>query len=274
MKFVCGKSDGHAVAPGEYWTAINVHNPTSKPVKFRKKIATALPSEQTGQVTKFFDGRLGPDEALEIDRKDIFKHANQDIEFLKGFVIIESKVELDIVAVYTVAGREQQVVTIHTERVLPRRQEAFVRAEPGCCSEMGGIDLEFSKLPFPSGPLPSMFIFDQVEFTRIYEEIKFESNSLWCVGGEESPPNSGNYYPATVRLDFSKLPCRVCKIIAEVDGHGPEARIEGQQLNGGTQQAICPGDKRTLTISASHDKPFISLKLSGEEAEWFRVRLE
>jgi len=268
VKFICGKSEGHVVAPGEYWTAINVHNPTSSNVRFRKKIATALPSEQPGPVTKFFDARLGPDEALEIDRGDIFKHARQDADFLKGFVIIESEIELDVAAVYTAAGRDRHVVTIHTERVIPRARE------PGCCSEIGGVNLDFSTLPFPSGPLPSTFTFGNVEFTRIYNKINFESGSLWCVGSEESPPNSNNWYPATVRLDFSKLSCRVCKIIAEVDGHGPEARIEGRQLNGGTQQAICPGEKCTLTISTSLDKHFIYVELSGQEAEWFKVRLE
>jgi hypothetical protein len=29
-KFVCGKSDGKVVAPGEYWTAINVHRARQK----------------------------------------------------------------------------------------------------------------------------------------------------------------------------------------------------------------------------------------------------
>lgn len=120
MKFVCGKSEGHVVAPGDYWTAINVHNPTSRNVRFRKKIAIALPSERPGPVTGYFDARLGPDEALEIDRRDIFEHARQDVDFLKGFVIIESEIELDVVAVYTAAGRDGHVVTIHTERVISR----------------------------------------------------------------------------------------------------------------------------------------------------------
>src|SRR5262249_51569475 len=40
VKFVCGKSEGKIVAPGEYFTAINVHNPNDeKPVGFRKKFA-------------------------------------------------------------------------------------------------------------------------------------------------------------------------------------------------------------------------------------------
>jgi hypothetical protein len=81
----------------------NVHNPTYTTIGFRKKIATALPGEEPGPVSKFFDARLGPDEALEIDCRDIFKHAESRANFLKGFVVIESKVELDVVAVYTAA---------------------------------------------------------------------------------------------------------------------------------------------------------------------------
>ena len=122
VKVVLGKSDGEVVAPGEYWTAINVHNPTYTTVKFRKKIAIGLPSEQPGRVTRFFETKLGPDEALEIDRRDILRHADVD-HFLKGFVVIESPVELDVVAVYTASGREAFVETLHIERVAPRRLE-------------------------------------------------------------------------------------------------------------------------------------------------------
>lgn len=126
-KFVCGKSDGTVVAPGEYWTAINVHNPTTVPISFRKKFAIALPHERPGPVSPFFDAKLGPDEALEIDREDIFGHIFGNTEyradFLKGFVVIQSDIELDVVAVYTAAGEDGQVETFHTERVSPRRQQ-------------------------------------------------------------------------------------------------------------------------------------------------------
>ena len=123
VKFVCGKSQGEVVAPGEYWTAINVHNPLYRDIRFRKKVAVALPNERPGPVSKFFDAKLGPDEALEIDRRDIEKHADSKADFLKGYVVIESETELDVVAVYTAAGREQMVASIHTERVAPRRHE-------------------------------------------------------------------------------------------------------------------------------------------------------
>lgn len=121
-KFVCGKADGKVLAPGVYLTAINVHNPTGGKITFQKKIAVALPHEKPGPVSKLFKARLGPDEALEIDCEDIFKLAETRADFLKGFVVIESKGELDVVAVYTAAGADGQVETLHTERVPARAQ--------------------------------------------------------------------------------------------------------------------------------------------------------
>jgi hypothetical protein len=124
VKFICGTSRGDVVAPGVYYTAINVHNPTNTAVGFRKKFAVALPNERSARPTGFFDARLGPDEALEIDCPDIVRHlreAGMEGEFFKGFAVIQSKVELDVVAVYTAAGATGQVETLHTERV-PARQ--------------------------------------------------------------------------------------------------------------------------------------------------------
>jgi len=45
-KFICGEPDVPVVAPGRYFTAINVHNPNQENIVFRKKIAVALPSEK------------------------------------------------------------------------------------------------------------------------------------------------------------------------------------------------------------------------------------
>ena len=72
---MCGKSVGEIVAPGVYYTAINVHNPTNEEVRFRKKVAVALPGEQPGPVSEFSEAKLGPDQAFEIDCPDIFRHA-------------------------------------------------------------------------------------------------------------------------------------------------------------------------------------------------------
>ena len=84
---------------------------------FQKKIAVALPGERAGPVSRFFEAQLRPDEALEIDCPDILQHA-QAHGFLKGFVVIESFSELDVVAVYS-AGHPD-VETLDIDRVTPR----------------------------------------------------------------------------------------------------------------------------------------------------------
>lgn len=128
VKFVCGRSQPNptqqqVVATGTYFTAINVHNPWSfdKPVEFRKKFAIALPGEKAGDVSPFFQTQLGSDKAFEIDCGDILKHLHSTAPFVKGFAVIESPVELDIVAVYTAAGSTQQIETMELERVPARR---------------------------------------------------------------------------------------------------------------------------------------------------------
>jgi hypothetical protein len=120
-KFVCGKSDGRVVAPGDYWTSINVHNPARNEVHFRKKVAIGLPAEKAGPVSQFFRARLGPDEALEIDREDIFRHSPLREGLLKGFVVVESEMELDVVAVYTAAAADGAIEIFEIERVPARR---------------------------------------------------------------------------------------------------------------------------------------------------------
>jgi hypothetical protein len=118
VKVVVGRSRGREVAPGEYWTAVNVHNPSYRTVEFSKKVAVAFP-KQAGPVSGFEGLVLRGDEALEIDREDILRQAATD-EFVKGFVVIMSPQDLDVVAVYTASPDGSGVSTIHTERVRPR----------------------------------------------------------------------------------------------------------------------------------------------------------
>lgn len=119
-KFVCGKSEGRVAAPGTYFTAVNVHNPGRDATRLAVKVAIALPGLQAGPVSGFRDAELGPDEALEIDCPDISRLAESKEDFLKGFVVIESESELDVVAVYTAASRDEHVETLHSERVPAR----------------------------------------------------------------------------------------------------------------------------------------------------------
>jgi hypothetical protein len=121
-KIVCGASDGKVVAPGEYWTAVNVHNPNTKAITLKKRIVVALPGEKSGPISELFEAKLDPDRALEIDRDDIFNHAKKlEVgKFIKGFVVLYCKSELDVVSVYTVLAKGGNV-SFHTERVPMRK---------------------------------------------------------------------------------------------------------------------------------------------------------
>ncbi len=140
-----------------------------------------------------------------------------------------------------------------------------------CCSESGGVLLEFGDLPYAPGPLPPSVTFKGVTFTRIWDEIRCDADSLWCYGGEQS---GGVWYDAMVQLSFAGLPCAVCKIETDVDGHGPDALLEGQMLSAGITSDLCPGDRRILKVETTKDDPFVGATLSGQEAQWFTMRLD
>jgi hypothetical protein len=137
VKIVCGvctqEVNNDMLAPGQYWTAINIYNPSQKEeevARFEIRIAIAEPvaAGTTGTTGISFDVQpileLKSGNALEIDCGYIIanfeKAGNHQRRFLKGFVVIKSKFELDVVAVYTAAKHGGSVVTLHTERVSPR----------------------------------------------------------------------------------------------------------------------------------------------------------
>lgn len=120
VKIVCGRPDRRAVAPGTYFTAINIHNPNADSVIFRKKVALTLPGERPGRVYPFSSNSLLPDQALEIDCTDALRHSDTTLPFAKGFVVIQSQAPLDVVAVYTTVAGARFVQTMALERVAGR----------------------------------------------------------------------------------------------------------------------------------------------------------
>ena len=128
-KFLCGfQADGSVpvdpskpvsalpqeppVMPGNYATEINIHNPQDNSVAFVKKAVLsgftprAAPSfEEPFPPGALFPAVLEPDWALEIDCPDIVGLLGATVPpgatFIKGFVVILSPQELDVVAVYT-----------------------------------------------------------------------------------------------------------------------------------------------------------------------------
>jgi hypothetical protein len=121
-KFVCGKAEPVLVARGAYFTAINIHNPNEKEVTLRIKVAPASP-DGTAPPSKFWEHRLGPDFAMELDCRLIQKRLGGSEAFSTGWVVVEvAGAEVDVVGVYTAEGGSAGVQTLHMERVPARKR--------------------------------------------------------------------------------------------------------------------------------------------------------
>jgi hypothetical protein len=142
VKFVCGDPGGGGqpvpdvrlpLTRGRYHTAINVHNPSLEhAVVFVKKVAVASASpyegaQRPGKITPFVKAELHANEAFEIDCPEIAQVTGLPIgggNYIKGFVVIMSPSELDVVAVYTARpqGEDNQISTLHVLPVTGRPQ--------------------------------------------------------------------------------------------------------------------------------------------------------
>src|SRR3989442_16040857 len=81
VKFVCGRSGGGPVAPGTYFTSINIHNPNRDSLVFQFKIATP--------VIRFFPLLLGYDQVLNLSCPRI-RQILGGIAFAEGFAVFPS----------------------------------------------------------------------------------------------------------------------------------------------------------------------------------------
>jgi hypothetical protein len=129
VKFICtanipGTSQTtSSFVPGSYQTAVNIHNPDAeKTAGFRTKIAVATSTEvNPPQISEFIKDALKPDQATKIDCSQISKYGIHLIHGFEGFLVIESLISLDVVAVYTAAGSDGKVESINVVHVPERR---------------------------------------------------------------------------------------------------------------------------------------------------------
>jgi hypothetical protein len=138
VKVVQGKTPGLWGTPspsdplGEalYCTSVNVHNPWGSVAEYRFKLAVAGHFGDPGPITPFYDRKLDPDAVTQYDGEDFdFMLAAIGLPcpfcFFEGYFVIESRVELDVVAVYTGSVLENHALaTMETERV-PAREIAI-----------------------------------------------------------------------------------------------------------------------------------------------------
>lgn len=130
VKFVCSGRGGETAvtssfATGAYYTAVNVHNP-NRIATLTYKVALA-PLVEPGRMTPFRPRvDLRYDQAFEVDCRVIASMLQAAgiamPPVYSGFLVIQSRVELDVVAVYTTAAAPGKPVTaIHSERVAFRK---------------------------------------------------------------------------------------------------------------------------------------------------------
>lgn len=122
-KFICtsnipGTSQTSAsLLPGNYQTAVNIHNPNDRPVKFRAKVSLGA----RGLISRFIGGGLGPDEVTRFVCSDLrAKFGLTTIHGAEGFLVVESTESLDVVAVYTAGPVRGDVASIDVEKVRER----------------------------------------------------------------------------------------------------------------------------------------------------------
>ena len=124
-KFLCGSFDPKRageqehlegpVKPGNYVTAINVHNPNPRTIAFEKKGILLFAGSEPEPQREFerpiepgppLRGELPADWGMEIDCPDIRMRLLRGASppapvFIKGWVIMSAPAPLDVVAVYT-----------------------------------------------------------------------------------------------------------------------------------------------------------------------------
>jgi hypothetical protein len=124
-KFVCGKptaveTGALAIAPGTYFTAINVHYPSVHAgATVRKRFSYGKVSEKPGQMSGWINVAMLPGETILIDCHDILSRLGNP-PFAEGIAEIEATTDLDVIGVYTSVGASSAVTTMEIDRV-PKR---------------------------------------------------------------------------------------------------------------------------------------------------------
>ena len=107
-KIVCGtQREMQGVVPQAYMTTVNVHNPGDSLAIFFKTLLVTLPpggQRPMPPLRPTFTDTLRPQAGLATDCADLRKRYPNTPAFFEGFVLLQSRVSLDVVAVYTVPG--------------------------------------------------------------------------------------------------------------------------------------------------------------------------
>ncbi len=142
-KLVCGRQtdeDSLMFVPGRYATAVNIHSPHNRDVRFHLKAALALPPGGLlpGKRYKIGEGVLRYDDVIMVDcdllRREIFD-GEMPAPLIDGMFVLQTNARVDVRAVYTAAPSggvsTMQVVDVPGNRTSrpprPSRADLVVR---------------------------------------------------------------------------------------------------------------------------------------------------
>ncbi|HEY7665644.1 MAG TPA: hypothetical protein VH934_21210 [Xanthobacteraceae bacterium] len=130
---------GDAFAPGRYRTVVNIHNPTDRKIEIARKFALSIqPGEAPGSfsVTPYKSLTLEADQAVAFNCFDLsnfycpIDSVCVDFTALDGFLVVNSPVELDVVAVYTAHPKAGEVSTLNAQTIAARRMSKIIAIKP------------------------------------------------------------------------------------------------------------------------------------------------
>ncbi len=225
-KIACGvvaAPGGNILPPGQYFTAINVHNPSRcDTVTFRWKVAVGLQGARVGPVSQFAEAKLGPDEALEIDCPDVMERLKASgttpPAFVKGWVVIETDEPLDVVAVYgTAQAAGAALNALHTERVEPR-------CLPKC--EDFGLDISTGVAAW-NVTLPDSTAFGLATLTAPHSAWTTLSGASWVRPGSNTSPGAYTYRLGFKLCSGFKNPSLNLQVLAD---NSAQVFLNGQSI--------------------------------------------
>lgn len=120
-KFICtshiqGTSQTAAIdINGHYTTVVEIHNPHTRPIRFRRKLAN------TGIISNYFEESLDPDGVFMVACGSISSFDIHPVHGFEGFLVIESTDSLDVIGMYGAGHGQSGIASIAVERVPERK---------------------------------------------------------------------------------------------------------------------------------------------------------
>ena len=139
VKILCVPMFGEAepaLVPGVYMTAVNVHNPWRQPVEIIKWVTLSPPQGEAPMIGERISDKLEPYQAFDIDCEHMVREfglEGKQVPGGKGFLIIRSSRELDVVGVYTaeqMAGGRGVGMSLDVEYITPRVDRVELLQKP------------------------------------------------------------------------------------------------------------------------------------------------